>query len=424
MEDESGRVSKDLHPGGPDRSNGETMIRRLLRSARTHLNVEVAFVGELHDGVRTFRYVDQASGVGLLAPGDSDAAETSYCQHIIDGRLPLLLVDARRDPVASSLPATEQVPVGSHVSVPIRFADGRLYGTFCCFSRAVHEHLDERHVAAVRALAELAGEYLEAIEKEQTSARARRQRIVDVLESPIGMEMVFQPLFDLRSGDVVSVEALARFPGHDQGPEWFFTEAAHHGLGVELETHAVELALRRLPDLPEPVRLNVNVSGDTLVDRRFLDQVAGVPPDRLVVEVTELSVIEDYTAVDASRRQLEGLGIRLSIDDVGMGWSGLNRILECAPHQLKLDASVIRGVHRHPVRQALIEAFCSFASRADVEVVAEGIEQAEELATLRAFGVAVGQGYHLGRPGSLDALFRDGQAIIDLVQPLTTEPPE
>jgi EAL domain-containing protein (putative c-di-GMP-specific phosphodiesterase class I) len=111
--------------------------------------------------------------------------------------------------------------------------------------------------------------------------------------------------------------------------------------------------------------------------------------------------VEDYDAVRAARDRLSEIGIRLAIDDVGMGFSGLNHILESALDTIKVDAAVVRDVHVNPLKQAMIEALVSFGGRVGVLVVAEGIQTAAELATLRTLGVPVGQGYHLRRPAPL-----------------------
>jgi EAL domain-containing protein (putative c-di-GMP-specific phosphodiesterase class I) len=115
-------------------------------------------------------------------------------------------------------------------------------------------------VQVVRMMAEVAGEYLEELDRVEAEQRERRRRIRAVLEDPAGMTMVFQPLRNLQTMEVVALEALARFPGHEHSPEWFFAEAAQAGLGVALEMHAVRLALTALDDIPHPVRLNINVS--------------------------------------------------------------------------------------------------------------------------------------------------------------------
>lgn len=386
----------------------ERMVQRLLRGVREHLDLEVAFVGEVADGRRTFRFVDVKEGAeGIVSPGASNPLDDSYCGHVIEGRIPEFLLDPSTDPVAAEMRVTCDLPVGTHLSVPIRFTDGRVYGTFCCFSRQVKEALRDDDMKTMRLMSEMAGEYLEALDAEERRWRERRALIEGVLSDPGALTVVFQPLRDLETMRVTSVEALSRFNAHGKGPDWFFGEASAVGLGIELELFALRTALDALDVLPDTVRLNVNVSPDTLISDEFLLEVKGLPRGRLVVEVTEHAAVEDYAQLRAASARLADQGIDLSVDDVGMGFSGFNRILESDPSELKLDAIVVRGVETNAVKQALVETFCSFGRRAGFEIVAEGIETAAELETLRELRVATGQGYHLGRPAPLEAVLAE-----------------
>lgn len=374
-------------------------VEQLLRTLREHLSMDVAFVSEITGGQRIFRYVETGGTDGIILTGDVDTAESTYCGLVLAGVLPELLVD----PTDHLVPASERAG-GSRLTVPIVMSDGTVFGTLCCFSSEIRSVLNQGHVAAMRMMAQLAGEYLEVIDRAERHRLVRHQVVEAVLQDPNGMEMVFQPLRDLESMDIVAIEALARFPGRDFGPEWFFAEATAHDRGVDLETRAVRLALSVLDRVPEPIRLNVNVSPVTLQSQPFFDAVVGVAPDRLVVEVTEHAVVDDYNDMRRAMARLAALGVRLAIDDVGMGFSGLNRILESSPHELKLDASVIMGVDTSTVKQALVEAFSSFGRRAGFDVVAEGVETHAQRQCLRQLGVRTGQGYHLGRPDRLHAV--------------------
>ena len=394
-------VANDMAGEGMSESEVGVVVERLLRAVREHLGLEVAFVGEVADGRRTFRFVDSGDEPDIVWPGASDPSEASYCAHVLSGDLPRFLRDPSDHPVAASLPVTAELPVGTHLSVPIRFSDGRVYGTFCCFSREVSDSISPDDLRAVSMMAELAGEYIESLEDARREESARRQRIEAILADDSGIAIVFQPIFDLDEMKVVGAEALARF-ADARRPDLVFAEAESVGLGRELELKAARCAFETLDRLPSGLRLNVNVSPATLASPEFAAMVESVEPGRVVVEVTEHDAVDDYTALKAASARLSSLGVSLAIDDVGMGFSGLNRILETSPQKLKLDAVVIRNVDTDPVKQALIEAFCSFGKRVGFEIVAEGIETAAELATLRRMRVQTGQGYFLGRPMPLE----------------------
>ncbi len=307
---------------------------------------------------------------------------------------------------------TEELPVGTHLSVPIRFSDGRVYGTFCCFALEVRAGVEPDSLRSVQMLADVAGAYLEEADAALAEWRRRRAVIQELLDDPDRMTVVFEPLRDLTTMKIVGVEALARFKGAEHGPACYFNEAADVGLGVELEMRAVHLALAAFDEVRHPIRLNINVSPHTLCSAEFLDAVAQVPRDRLVVEVTEHAVIEDYSPLKTASAALASLGIWLAVDDVGMGFSGLNRIIETSPYELKLDRVVIQDIDLCPVKHALVKAFCSFGEEVGFHIVAEGIETPAELEAVRQLGARIGQGHHLGRPGELDqVLLLEGSSL-------------
>lgn len=403
-----GRAS-DLPSGGVGATEGGHLaVQRILRGVRERLGLDVAFVSQFLGGDRVFRYVDSGAGGSPVKVGDGDPLEDSYCQRVVNGTLPEFLADAGQHPVAARLPVTSSLPVGTHLSVPIRFSDGRIYGTFCCFSRSVQPSVDERDVTTLHLLSELVAEYLEAVDGQERDRQRRRDRIAELVADPASINMVFQPLFDLASGRAVGLEALARFPTVGEGPERVFSEAWAVGLGVELEVKAVRAALAALDQLSERWMLGVNVAPTTLVSAAFSEAVQSVPAGRLIVEVTEHAAVDDYDELTAAAQRLSSLGIGLAIDDVGMGFSGLNHILESSPDAIKIDAAVVREVDVRPAKRAMIEALVSFGAQVGVMVIAEGIETASELETLRELGVPIGQGYHLARPAELSAVIRYG----------------
>jgi len=320
---------------------------------------------------------------------------------VVGRQLPELLRDPLAHPVSAGLPVTRELGIGSHVSIPLTLSDGRIYGTFCCFSFSIHQDLDEADLGAVRLLASMAADYIEELEREEYDVRSRRTRAEGILADATSPTMVFQPLVELITGEVVAFEALSRFPGWGEGPLTVFSHAWEADLGVELEVKAVRHALQALEVLSPLHRLAVNISPMTLIDRAFLRVVSEVPPDRLVVEVTEHSAVDDYDALRVARRRLSDLGILLAIDDVGMGFSGLHHILESAPDWIKIDQAVVRNVHTNPVKAAMIESLVGFGDRVDMLVVAEGIETEDELLALKSLGVSVGQGYGIAYPSPL-----------------------
>lgn len=237
---------------------------------------------------------------------------------------------------------------------------------------------------------------------------ARRRRLVQdvrvrwAVRDPAAMNMVFQPIVSLPGRKVVGMEALARFPGRPRrAPNVWFAEATGVGLGVELELVAVEKALAALDRLPPEVYLTVNVSPTTLAKTRFYELIAEAGGGRLVAEITEHALIQDYDRVSGGLGRLRALGMRIAVDDAGAGFASLRHILELSPEVIKLDLTLIRDIHRDRAKQALAASLISFAEKSGSTIVAEGIERAAEAKMLAEMGVGYGQGYFFGRPAPL-----------------------
>ena len=168
----------DLPRIGPAEENS---VPDILHAIRNHLNMEVAFVAEFTQGQRIFRYVDSDWQNNPVKINQGHPLEESYCQRVVDGRLPELIQDAGVHPEALRLGVTQAVPVGAHMSVPIRLSDGSIYGTFCCFSRTGDKSLNLRDLSLMRVFAELATKMIERERKLSTLRNNSRARIERVL---------------------------------------------------------------------------------------------------------------------------------------------------------------------------------------------------------------------------------------------------
>lgn len=120
---------QDQEAGFPNTQSVDELLQDALHAVRRHLGLEVSFISEFKDGRRVFRYVDADAGFCPIKVGDSNPLDESFCQRVVDGRLPGLMPDAGQSPEALSLAVTTELPVGAHVSVPIRI-DDTVFGTF------------------------------------------------------------------------------------------------------------------------------------------------------------------------------------------------------------------------------------------------------------------------------------------------------
>jgi EAL domain-containing protein (putative c-di-GMP-specific phosphodiesterase class I)/DNA-binding NarL/FixJ family response regulator len=242
--------------------------------------------------------------------------------------------------------------------------------------------------------------HLELEERELVARRAQIERIRRVLDDGL-LAPVFQPIVDLRSGDLVGVEALARLPADLPGPEAWFAAAESVGLRVELEVHAARVALGQLASIPARSFLAVNLSPNAIGAVLCSDLIELEHHGRLVLEVTEHARVDDYSELGAVLTRVRADGLRVAVDDVGAGFASLRHILNLAPEFIKLDISLTRDIHVRKECVALARALIALADELGAAIVAEGIETEEQLDALRGLGVSYGQGYYLAHPGPL-----------------------
>lgn len=203
---------------------------------------------------------------------------------------------------------------------------------------------------------------------------------------------VFQPIMDVQTGGVFAYEALSRFDG--VSPFEVFERAAREGTAGVVDALALRTALSGWDGQH---RLALNVSLTALVTDAVL---AVLPRDltAIILEITE-SDLSDYTdALMLTLDDLRSRGAAVAIDDFGIGFSNVHRILTIKPDLIKLDMSLIRGIDHDEMRQAVITACLVFARQTGSQLVAEGIETPDEMACLVRHGIELGQGFLLGRP--------------------------
>jgi EAL domain-containing protein (putative c-di-GMP-specific phosphodiesterase class I) len=254
--------------------------------------------------------------------------------------------------------------------------------------------LTER-LSAVADFAAIAAAVLGPAFSRRAQVEQARRHIREIVERR-SFHPVFQPIVDLKSGDVIGHEALTRF-SDGMPPDQQFAHAGALGLGVELEIAALRAALEAAVALPQPAFLNVNVSPATILAGEPLASIVRQHAGPLVLEITEHEAVSDYAGLRAAVAAL-GPEIKIAVDDAGAGFSSMRHILELRPDFVKIDRSLVAEIERDPARQAFLGGLRQFADSIDCRLVAEGIETDPELATLRLLGMHTGQGYLLGRP--------------------------
>ncbi len=251
----------------------------------------------------------------------------------------------------------------------------------------------------------------EAIRYGAMRRRAEEFESLEKLQEVILTERIltaFQPIVAIEDRKILGYEALTR--GGDvanpQMADALFALAQEHGLLVELDRLCRRKALLASRRLPQEAKVFINTLPATIRDPefqgkhliKFLEQ-ARVAPQRIVIEITEKLVIENYSLFQDAMSYFTELGMSLAVDDVGAGYSGLETIARLTPAYLKIDMALVRDVHASTVNQQMVGAIISLGHGIGAKVIAEGIQSEDEFRTLAALGVDYGQGYLIGRPG-------------------------
>lgn len=250
-----------------------------------------------------------------------------------------------------------------------------------------------------------------AFPKQQPSVASAHHDLVDAI-SGRRMSAAFQPIVNIVAGKIEGVEALVRpspTPSFST-PTELFDRAEQLGMLWMLEEAIRRVTFRAAAPWPEGVLLFLNTTPDVASHPAFADallsaaeEIAGLGPERLVIEITERASETHFAEVRRSVDELRDRGVQIALDDVGAGSNGLNRISQIRPSWLKLDRELISGIERDPVRQGLVRSMVSFAEDAGVHVIAEGIERRAELGAIVELGITHVQGFLIGCPSTRHA---------------------
>jgi EAL domain-containing protein (putative c-di-GMP-specific phosphodiesterase class I)/AmiR/NasT family two-component response regulator len=228
----------------------------------------------------------------------------------------------------------------------------------------------------------------------------------------------YQPKTDLATGEIVGVEALARWHSPTLGiipPSQFVAVAEQSDLISRLTFRILEEAIaacRRWRDIRPDCSVAVNLSSQVLTDPALLPMVESLlsehdlPPGALIAEVTESTLISSLPAASELLTRLSTKGVRVSIDGFGTGYTSLTSLLRMPFAELKIDRSFIGVCRTDPDAWKLVRATVALARELGMKVVAEGIETEAVSDRLREIGCDVGQGWYFGRPMQSDALLR------------------
>ncbi|KUK57089.1 MAG: Diguanylate cyclase/phosphodiesterase [Synergistales bacterium 53_16] len=234
------------------------------------------------------------------------------------------------------------------------------------------------------------------------------ERLLQEIIEKDAIRTVFHPIVDLYSASVIGYEVLSRGVPPMESPVKMFQVANEANLLWPLEYACRKKAITKISSLPQDKRsllYFINVAPNILSDPRFkkgftLENIQQYELDQrnLVIEITERNVINDHDHLESLIRHYSSQGFKISLDDFGSGYSGLETLVTASPHYIKLDMSIVRDIHLSPYKQVLVKALNAFAENVNARFIAEGVEEWEELETLLMLGVRYAQGFLFSRP--------------------------
>nr|WP_269975249.1 EAL domain-containing protein [Pseudomonas aeruginosa] len=244
----------------------------------------------------------------------------------------------------------------------------------------------------------------------------RRERSMTVTEQLSALDSIlahgdlhclFQPILSLSERRLVGYEALTRGPSNSplHSPLALFAVARQCGRLSELELLCRQRAFSRFRDIQGDAMLFLNISPESLLEAGHppgrtlqLLQQLGISPNRVVIELTEQTPIDDFDLLDTALHHYRAMGFSIALDDLGASYSSLRLWSELRPDYVKIDRHFVDGIHLDTVKREFVGSILKMARASRAQVIAEGIELPEELAVLSEMGVDLVQGYLFGRP--------------------------
>ncbi|CAN5305833.1 EAL domain-containing protein [soil metagenome] len=327
----------------------------------------------------------------LILPAANHAVVTLIAQRMIDAMSKAFVLDNKTVYVTASIGIAMAPQDGATAADLLRHADTALYkakaagrNTLVFFNPAMAEEMLERH--------EIEVDLRKACEDGS-------------------LELYYQPILDLRTGEIVSREALMRWrhPTRGMVPAGLFIPVAEQsGLIAGIGDWAIRQACKDAASWEDHIGVSVNVSPLQFREpRRIVETVkdalitSNLSSHRLTLEVTESLLIEDNKTTLSVIDELRTLGVTFALDDFGTGYSSLAYLSTYPFAQVKIDQSFTRTVHSSEASKAIIEAVCQLARRLSMNVVVEGIETEQQRIAVQLLGAQRAQGYLFGRPEPL-----------------------
>lgn len=235
------------------------------------------------------------------------------------------------------------------------------------------------------------------------------QTLLDRVLEPSGLSMMFQPIVRAEGGVVslFALEALARGPAgtNVERADVLFEYVRRKGREIEVDRACVRTALQAAAPLTGDPTISINVHATTLErDDNFTSFLAqtcssyGIAMERLILEIVEQQKFWDPRRFFFAVHKVRAHGVRIAMDDIGLGYSNFRMLIEVRPELFKIDRYFVSGCAEKPEGRAAIESIALLATRLGGLVIAEGIETSDDFETVESLGIDLMQGYFIARP--------------------------
>ena len=339
----------------------------------------------------------------LLSDGDNACEPATAARRILEAMKAPIMLEGKPIRVGMSIGVSEPPADGTTTDEILKSADVALYkakrngrGKFAFFNAA-----EDASVCSAR---RLESELSRAIEEQE-------------------FRIVYQPITTGSSGNVAALEALIRWDHPQLGtvsPAEFIPLAERNGLIVQIGDWVLEQACRDATQLPDNIKISVNLSRVQISDRGFVARVAkilsraDIAPGRIEFEVTETAILDDEANACRVLEELRALGVSVAIDDFGVGQSALSCLKSLPIGRIKIDRSFVNDLATDSKARSIFVAVVSLAKSLGIQTTAEGIETEQQRIIAALAGCDHLQGYFLGRPQDLDRLgFEPNAAVIE-----------
>ncbi|MER5173679.1 sensor domain-containing phosphodiesterase [Thioclava kandeliae] len=388
-------ISTDL---GNSLENLRWKKRKILASLRDFYGMEVAFISRFTKDQRIIdEVISDHDAFRGISKESSSRLDQSYCYRVANGQTPNLIKDARKEISVVDIPETRLLPIGAHISVPIRLSSGKIHGMLCAFQRSARDDLTARDLSMFELCAALIGRDIDSLLINNPADMLGTEEMQKLIEQN-EFQTNLQPIIRLPQREVCGFEALTSFSDHPGTTEQVFSHAKHLDLISSLEERAAIQAAQFIPTLPHKCFLALNFSVSSIEDLDFTTIFSPEDRKKIVIEVTEHEKVDDYGKFLAAVGRMRKIGLRLAVDDVGAGFASLRHVMHLKPDIIKLDRSFCDAIDKRSGQRGLIKAILDYATNYGAELLAEGIETEMDLAAIQAIGVTMAQGYHIGRP--------------------------